>query len=81
MVSDNIVKKATRILEAGGVTRFDESLFRCRGSSDDHQVVVDGVSPVSCDCMWFSNRHELCSHMLATEMFLVSRKDVDRGFR
>lgn len=74
----SIIKdKATRLVVTGKVKRSEEYWFEVQGDTEIHKVKL---SPhmISCDCRHFAlhgcTKGEVCSHILAVVMFVITEK-------
>lgn len=61
--------KARLLLIEGGVQSAGKMAWRVKGTSGWHQVrVVEKLG--HCDCTWWTQRQERCSHLLAAALHL-----------
>jgi hypothetical protein len=72
--SDEISKKASSIVQSGGVTKDVETdkriHFKVRGETEMHSVIYDKTkSSWECDCRYYTLKGRLCSHVLAAKIF------------
>ena len=75
-MSANTIRKAKKLVEAGGVVELDDDLYQVKSSSNPDQSYV--VTSDTCECPGFKNFYKFhhgkglkanCSHLEAVRIF------------
>ena len=79
-LSANTIRKAKKLVEAGGVVKVEEDIYQVKSSSDPSKSYM--VTKDSCDCLGFKNFYKFhhgkglkanCSHLEAVRIFIKEK--------
>ena len=79
-LSSNTIRKAKKLVEAGGVVKVEEDIYQVKSSSDPSKSYM--VTKDSCDCLGFKNFYKFhhgkglianCSHLEAVRIYIKEK--------
>ncbi len=79
-MSANTIRKAKKLVEAGGVVKVEEDIYQVKSSSDPSKSYM--FTKDSCDCLGFKNFYKFhhgkglkanCSHLEAVRIYIKEK--------